>query len=155
MPMTTTSRPMISGPMFEDGARLRVSMIAKITITSMAVPMIWSRNAPSWLMGSTLLPYWVAQTIGEERADRLRHPVGQNLGPRESSPYRQGQRHRWVDMGAGDAAGYVHAHHDAEAPRPVDRLGASGERGQHSLSDDTDTEDDQGEGPEQLSGELT
>jgi hypothetical protein len=40
----------------------------------------------------------------------------------------------------------------------VDRLGAAdatGERGEDGLGDDTDTEDDQGEGSEQFSGELT
>jgi hypothetical protein len=50
MPMATTASPMMNGAMFAPGAMLRASVMASTRITSMAVPMIWSRSAPSWEM---------------------------------------------------------------------------------------------------------
>ena len=46
MPITTTARPMMNGARLAPGAVLRASVMARISITRMAVPMISLRSPP-------------------------------------------------------------------------------------------------------------
>ena len=46
MPITTTARPMMNGARLAPGAVLRASVMARTSITSMAVPMISLRSPP-------------------------------------------------------------------------------------------------------------
>ena len=65
------------------------------------------------------------------------------------------ERHRRIQVRAGDARRHVAPHRHRQPPRDVDRqVGARGALAQHHLRDDADAEDDQDEGPEELREHL-
>ena len=95
------------------------------------------------------------QRRGRDRAEQLGGDVGERLATGEVAGEGEGERHRRVEVGAGEVAGRVDHRHDHQAEDERDADGAE-HSGVHRVGDDRPAAgEDEGEGAESLGGGAT